>query len=118
MNGAVQQYVDGEFMGRQAVQLVEVGFHSIEELSNYIRTQWDLLRRFTDQRLSLIAPAPRTGRAPVPIGITLYYVGMLKHAQDLSTGNEGGTAYSGISAESLLHSLSTAMKGTEPLPGV
>jgi GTP pyrophosphokinase len=110
VNGAVQLRVDGEFMGRQAVQLVELGFHSIEELSNYLDTQWDLLGRFTAQRLSLIGYRTRSVRAPVPIGIALYYAGMLRHAQDLSTGDERGTAYAGISSDSLLHSLRTALE--------
>ncbi len=118
MNGAVQQRVDGGFLGRLAVVLVELGFQSVEELSNYIGMQWELLKRFIDQRLSLIRPAPRAGRTPVPIGIAVYYAGMLRHAQDLSTGNEGSPAYSAIGAESLLHSLRAAMPGTEPLPGV
>jgi putative GTP pyrophosphokinase len=118
MNGAVQQRVDGEFLGRQAALLVELGFHSIEELSNYISTQWELLKSFTEQRLSLIRDMPRRTRPQVPTGIAVYYAGMLRHAQDLSTGNEGGSAYSGISADSLLHSLTVAMAGGEPLPGV
>ena len=118
MNGAVEERVDGEFLGRQAVLLADLGFHNIEELSDYIGIQWDLLKRFTEHRLSLIRHTPRSGRTPVPIGIAVYYAGMLRYAQALSTGNEDGVAYSGISSDSLLHSLRAAMAGSDPLPGV
>jgi ppGpp synthetase/RelA/SpoT-type nucleotidyltranferase len=117
MNGAVQDRPDGEFMGRQAVQLKAIGFHSIEDLSNYISKNRDVLEGFTLDRLRLIEHKPRVGRVPVPAGVALHYVGMLKSAQELQAGNNLIQAYAGISHESLLQSLRVAANGTKSHPG-
>jgi ppGpp synthetase/RelA/SpoT-type nucleotidyltranferase len=99
MNGVMQRQVDEEYMGRQATRLTDLGFTSIEDLSNYLHSEWELLRRFIDNRLSNTAHAPRNKRVPVPMGITLYYAGLLKHTQEVRQGNDGGVAYSGISSQ-------------------
>jgi putative GTP pyrophosphokinase len=118
MNGTVQDQPDGEFIRRQAVQLKALGFHSIEDLSNFINKNRDALERFTLDRLRLIEHKPRVGRVLVPVGVTLHYVGMFKSAQELRAGNDLIQAYAGISHESLLQSLWVATNGTGPLPGV
>lgn len=82
----VQDHVDKQFLGRQAEQLVASGFHSIQELSNYLGQNEELLARFAERWLALADGLARTGRVPVPIGITLYYAGVLRRAQDMDEG--------------------------------
>ena len=108
MNGVMQRQVDDEFIGQQAARLADLDFTSIEDLSNYLDHEWDVLGRFVDNRLSNMAHAPRNKRVPVPVGITLYYAGLLRHAQELRRGNKGIAAYSGVSADSLRSSLESA----------
>jgi putative GTP pyrophosphokinase len=118
MGGSVLKRLDDEFIGVQAAQLTELGFASLEGLGNYLDTERDVLKRFIHDRLSRIQRTPRNMRTPVPIGVTLYYVGMLKHIQRLLRNEPGGSAYSDISIESLRHSLEFARTGSDPLPGV
>jgi len=118
MNGVMQRQVDEEFMGRQAACLVDLDFTSIEELSNYLNSEWEVLKRFVDNRLSNMAHVPRNKRVPVPMGVTLYYAGLLRHAQEVREGNKGSAVYSGISTDSLRSSLESAMADSEPLSGV
>lgn len=118
MGGSVLKRLDDEFIGVQAAQLTELGFASLEGLGNYLDTERDVLKRFIQDRLSRTARTPRSMRTPVPIGVTLYYVGMLKHIQRLLRNEPGGSAYSDISIESLRHSLEFARAGSDPLPGV
>jgi putative GTP pyrophosphokinase len=108
MNGTVRSAVDEEFIGRQAAQLVELHFRTIKELDDYIRANDDLLAGFIDRRLSLIRHTPRSRRTPVPRGIALYYVGMLRYAQDLLAGHAAASVYAGINHDSLLESLLSA----------
>ena len=88
MNGTVRKGVDNEFIGREVAQLVALHFDSIADLHDYLQANWDLLVRFLDHRLSLIQHTPRSGRTPVPRGIALYYVGILRYAQELLAGHE------------------------------
>ncbi len=118
MHCILQNRVDDEFMGRQAAQLTELGFANIEELSNYLEREWEVLDRFTHDRLSRMRHTPRSTRTPVPMGISLYYVGLLRHVQEVEAGNNGGLTYSGIGIDSLRRSLAVAKDGGEPLPGV
>jgi putative GTP pyrophosphokinase len=118
MNGVVQGRPDREFIGRQAAQLLALGFSTIEDLSDYIDANGRLLERFARERLRLMDHKPRAGRSPVPAGVALHYVGMLKSAQDIQAGQRPIQAYAGLSAESLRLSLRTATEGSEPLPGV
>lgn len=118
MNAALQNRIDEAFVGRQAGQLTELGFASIEELSKYLDEEWDILKRFIHDRLSRMQHTPRNKRLPVPMGIALYYAGLLRHAQEVQAGHNGGSAYSGISTDSVLRSLESARSGGEPLPGV
>jgi putative GTP pyrophosphokinase len=110
MNGVVRPGVDDEFMGRQAVRIGNLGFRSIEDLSNYLSEHLDLLRGFIAERLSLMRHTPRIGRTPVPRGITLHYLGLLRYAQYLQAGNPAAAdpTYPGTSPESLLQSLRAA----------
>jgi ppGpp synthetase/RelA/SpoT-type nucleotidyltranferase len=110
-NAAVQKRVDKQFLGRQAGHLVELGFHSIEDLSNYLDEQGDLLARFTQRWLSLTDRSPRTG-TPVPAGITLYYAGALKYTQELIKGNMVGAAYSANNPDLLRQALRAADTGS------
>ena len=114
MNGALRKRVDKEFMGREAARLVELGFQSIEELSNYLNKQLELLKKFVDHWFSRAEHTPRGRRTPVPAGITIYYVGMLRYAQDLLAGHEAGTAYPAISADRLRQALVSAMADIDP----
>lgn len=82
----VQDHVDKQFLGRQAEQLVASGFPSIQELSNYLDQNEELLARFAQRWLALADGLTRTGRVPVPIGITLYYADVLRRAQDMDEG--------------------------------
>jgi putative GTP pyrophosphokinase len=118
MSGAVLKRLDEEFIGLQAAQLVELGFGSLEELGNYIHKEWDVLKRFIYDRLSRMQSTPRSKRNVVPEGITIYYVGMLRHIQRVLANEPGGSAYADISVESLRHSLESALAGSDPLPGV
>jgi putative GTP pyrophosphokinase len=113
LNGILSQRLDNEFIGRQAVALVNRGFHSVEDLSNYLDGQRDLLENFFNQWLSLM-DTPRSGRTPVPLGVTLYYLEMLKYAQDLLAGNEEGAPHSGIGSDLLMQSLRAAMGDADP----
>jgi putative GTP pyrophosphokinase len=108
-NASVQKRVDKQFLGRQAGQLVELGFHSIEDLSDYLDENSDLLAKFIENWLSLTGQAPRIGRAPVPVGITLYYAGALKYTQELVNGNNAATAYSASSPDLLRQALRAAL---------
>jgi ppGpp synthetase/RelA/SpoT-type nucleotidyltranferase len=118
INGTVQNRADKEFMSRLAPPLAELGFASIEELGSYLDKEWEMLKKFIHDRLAHIERAPRSKQPPVPMGITLYYAGLLKHAQEVQAGNNGCSAYSGISTDSLMRSLESAKGGGEPLPGV
>lgn len=117
MHCVLQNRVDEEFMGRQAAQLIELGFANIAELSDYLDREWEVLKRFIHDRLSPMSPT-RSMRPPVPMGISLYYAGLLRHAQEVEAGNNGGLTYSGIRIDSLQRSLAAAKSGGEPLPGV
>jgi ppGpp synthetase/RelA/SpoT-type nucleotidyltranferase len=90
---SVQKRADTQYLGRQAGQLVESGFHSIEDLSNYLDENSALLAKFTEHWLSHTDYAPRVGRASVPVGITLYYVGALKATQGERDGNTAARAF-------------------------
>jgi GTP pyrophosphokinase len=118
MNVPVQRQVDDEFIGRQAANLVALKFASIEELSDYLSKEWDVLKIFINDRISHTRSTQRNKRLPLPKGITLYYVGMLRHIQDVLSGKEGIPAYTGMSVDSLRHSLDSAANGNDPLPGV
>lgn len=118
MNSTVQDRPDAEFMGRQAVQLVALGFHSIADLNGYVDKNHDLLQRFTLDRLGLVEHTPRAGRSRVPAGVALHYVGLLRSAQEMQAGNENIVGHAGIGRESLLLSLRAASGGADPLPGV
>ena len=107
-NAVVQKRVDKQFLGRQAGHLVELGFHSVEDLSNYLDEQGDLLARFAGHWLSRPDQSPRAGRAPVPVGITLYYAGALKHTQELIRGNAAGAAYAANNPDVLMQALRAA----------
>lgn len=98
-NVAVQELPDNQFLGQRARQLSAVGFRSIEDLGDYLDANADLLARFARSWLTLALAAgadrvawSRSGRVAVPIGITLYYAGWLRYAQDESNGkaNEAG----------------------------
>jgi putative GTP pyrophosphokinase len=90
----VQKNVDKQFLGRQAGQLGDLGFRSIEDLSGYLDQHAALLGRFTERWLELSNEAARMWRVPVPMGITLYYAGALRYADELSNGKSPGEAYS------------------------
>lgn len=92
-NTTVQHYVDKQFLGHQAEQLVALGFQSIEDLSNYLEQHGELLARFAERWLALADGVGRTGRVAVPIGITLYYAGALRYAQGMDDGKTAGQAY-------------------------
>jgi hypothetical protein len=108
MNGTVRPGVDDEFIGRQVAELVGLNFYSIADLNNYVQANWDLLGRFLEHRLSLIHHTPRSGRTPVPRGIALYYVGMLRYAQDLLAGRDVRSAFSGTNPDGVVESLLSA----------
>jgi putative GTP pyrophosphokinase len=108
MNCSVQKRIDREFIGRQAEQLVRVGFQSVEELSEYLGENRPLLEKFIGRWLSLTEHAPRGGRASVPVGITLYYAGMLRYTQGLLEGKEVSDAYPSINTALLVDTLVTA----------
>ncbi|MGD0699451.1 MAG: hypothetical protein ABSA02_06170 [Trebonia sp.] len=120
MDGIIAQRPDRSYIGQQAQRLVALGFDLIEDLNSYADEQSDLLRKFVSTRLSLIE-SPRRRRPAVPRGITFYYLGLLRHAQDLIAGTElagteEGSAYPGISDSSLRISLQSAMDDTEFSP--
>jgi GTP pyrophosphokinase len=90
---SVQKRPDKQYLGRQTVQLAELGFHFVEDLSNYLEEKSALLAKFTEHWLSHTDQAPRAGRAPVPVGITLYYAGALKATEEESKGNVAASAF-------------------------
>jgi putative GTP pyrophosphokinase len=108
MNCSVQKRIDREFIGRQAEQLVRLGFGSVQELSEYLGEHQRLLEKFIGRWLSLTEHAPRGGRAAVPVGIILYYAGMLRYTQGLLEGKEVSDAYPSINTASLVDTLVTA----------
>jgi len=119
-NATVQKPVDKEFLGRMAGQLKEVGFSSVLDLSSYLDEYRELLPRFIECWLRLTQPAASIGRplvpAPVPPGITLYYVGALKYTQSLVNGNEAGTAYSQNNQDLLRKALREAIAASRSSP--
>lgn len=117
-NCTLRNRIDEEFMGRQAAHLTGLGFASIEELSNYLDQEWELLKSFVNALLSRMEHTPRNKRLPLPMGIGLYYVVLLRRAEELRSGNDEGSVNSGIGADFLLRSLESAESGSEPLPGV
>ncbi|MBV9853926.1 MAG: hypothetical protein JOY82_05300 [Streptosporangiaceae bacterium] len=112
MDGIIAQRPDRSYIGQQAQRLVALGFNSIEDLSSYVDDQSDLLRRFVSYRLSLIE-SPRRRRPTVPRGITFYYLGMLRYAQNLLAGTAEESTYPGIADSSLRLSLRSAMETGE-----
>jgi putative GTP pyrophosphokinase len=115
MNDIMAQRADRSYIGQQAERLVALGFHLIEDLGSYVDEQSDLLKRFVQQRLLLIE-SPRRRRRTVPRGITFYYLGMLRYAQNLLAGTEEESTYPGISDSSLRLSLRSAMDNPELSP--
>jgi ppGpp synthetase/RelA/SpoT-type nucleotidyltranferase len=79
MNSTVQAEVDYDFISRQADQLLALGFNSIEELKTYIDVNYEILDRFIEERR--LSPGSRMVRSPVPVGVALHYVGLLKSAR-------------------------------------
>jgi putative GTP pyrophosphokinase len=109
-NAAMQKRVEKQFLGREAGRLKELGFRSIEDLSNYLDEHRDLLPKFIEHWLSLTDQAPHLGRAPVPVGITLYYVGALRYSQVLASGSNAGSTYSANDPNLLRQALAAAIK--------
>lgn len=108
-NVPVQDHIDKQFLGRQAEQLVALGFGSIEELRNYLDRHEKLLAKFTERWLALADGRPRADRrVPVPIGITLYYAGALKYAQDMGDGKTTSRGYWSHSPDLLRQALREA----------
>lgn len=103
-----QDHVDKQFVGRQAEQLVALGFHSIQELSNYLDQHEELLAKFAERWLALADGPARMGRVPVPIGITLYYAGALRHVQDMDEGKAAVRDYWAHSPDLLRQALHEA----------
>jgi putative GTP pyrophosphokinase len=112
----VQRRVDTQYLGRQAVQLVELGFHFINEFSNYLEANSALLVKFTEHWLSHTDQAPRAGRAPVPAGITLYYAGALKATQGEHSGDTTAKAFT-ANPELRRQALDAAMADIRSAPG-
>jgi putative GTP pyrophosphokinase len=108
MNCSVQKRIDREFIGRQAEQLVTLGFQSVQELNEYLGEHQRLLEKFVGRWLSLMEHTPRGGRGSVPVGITLYYAGILRYTQGLLEGNEVSDAYPSINTVLLVDTLVTA----------
>jgi ppGpp synthetase/RelA/SpoT-type nucleotidyltranferase len=115
-NAAMQKRVDKQFLGREAGQLKELGFGSIEDLSKYLDEHRNLLPKFIEHWLALTDQAPRFGRAPVPVGITLYYVGALRYSQALVNGNNAGTTYLANDPSLLRQALVAASADTRSSP--
>jgi putative GTP pyrophosphokinase len=114
---SVQKRVDKQYLGRQAGQLGEFGFRSIEDLSNYLDENSALLAKFTEHWLAATNQAPRDGRAPVPVGITLYYAGALKATQEENNGNTAAKAFLPNNPELLRHALDAAIADIGSSPG-
>jgi putative GTP pyrophosphokinase len=114
---SVQKRVDKQYLGRQAGQLVEFGFHSIEDLSNYLDENAALLAKFTEHWLTHTDQAARVGRAPVPVGITLYYAGALKTTQEEHNGNTAVKAFLPSSPDLLRQALDAATASVGSAPG-
>lgn len=113
-NVAVQDHIDPQFLGQQARRLSALGFRSIEALSSYLEQNAELLARFIEQWAALAYSTERTGRqgrvAPaVPIGITLYYAGALRYAQDPDNAQVAGHGDWEYSSNLLRQALYTAM---------
>jgi putative GTP pyrophosphokinase len=115
-NAKIQNRVDKQFLGREAGQLKELGFGSIEDLSKYLNENRDLLPKFVEHWLALTDVAPHFGRAPVPVGIALYYVGALKYSQDLVSGDNPGTTYSANDPNLMRQALAEAIANTHSSP--
>jgi putative GTP pyrophosphokinase len=120
VDGILAQRPDRSYVGQQAPRLVAVGFDVIDDLNRYANEQSNLLKKFVSSRPSLI-DTQRRRRPAVPRGISFYYLGMLRHAQDLLAGTElagteEGSIYPGISDSSLRLSLESAMDESEFSP--
>jgi putative GTP pyrophosphokinase len=107
-------HIDPQFLGQQAGRLSGLGFRSIEDLSSYIDQNAELLARFIEHWLALAYSTERVGRqgrvAPaVPIGITLYYAGALRYAQDPDDGKVAGHGDWEYSSNLLRRALRAAM---------
>jgi GTP pyrophosphokinase len=113
-NVPMEDHVDPQFLGQQAQRLADLGFRSIDDLSSYLDKNADLFGRFIGQWLGLLYRPDRVGRpgrvvAPaMPVGITLYYAGAFRYAQDPGTVNEAGRRYWEYSAKQLDQALRPA----------
>lgn len=113
-NVTVQDHIDPQFLGQQAGRLSALGFRSIEDLSSYLDQDAELLARFIEHWLELAYSTERVGPqgrvAPaVPIGITLYYAGALRYAQDPDNGKAAGHGDWEYSSSLLRRALRAAM---------
>ena len=84
-NAQVSRRADEQFLGRVAGFLKEQGFRSVQDLSDYLNDNQELLPEFIKRCLKSADQMPSIGRAPVPVpvGITLWYLGKLKFAENL-----------------------------------
>jgi ppGpp synthetase/RelA/SpoT-type nucleotidyltranferase len=107
---ATSKRLDAQFLGRRAGDLKELGFRVVQDVSTYLDDNRELLGRFVENWLKLTAEGPSRGRAPVPVpvGITLYYLGALRYAQALASGAEPGTEYARNDQALLRRALSVA----------
>jgi putative GTP pyrophosphokinase len=110
----VQNHVDKQFLGHQAEQLRALGFYAIEDLSNYLEQHRKLLGTFARRWLALADGVTRPSRIPVPIGITLYYAGALRYAQDMADGKPVPRGYRAHQPDLLRQALREAEDDSRP----
>jgi putative GTP pyrophosphokinase len=77
--------VQREYVGRLVPQLLSVDFRTIDELSKYLDSESNLLRKFSTEWIATsrrVTAKERTeSMPPVPRGVAIYYVYLLKRAQ-------------------------------------
>lgn len=113
---SVQKRADKQYLGREAGQLVEFGFRSIEDIDNYLEENAALLAKFTEHWLFRTDQAPGERSLAVPAGITLYYARALKSTQE-GYGNTAAEAFLANSPDLLPQALHAATADIRPAPG-
>jgi putative GTP pyrophosphokinase len=113
---SVQKRADKQYLGREAGQLVEFGFRSIEDIDNYLEENAALLAKFTEHWLFRTDQAPGERSLAVPAGITLYYARALKTTQE-GYGNTAAEAFLANSPDLLPQALHAATADIRSAPG-
>lgn len=109
MQRPTSDVIERRYIGGRASRLLSAGFSSIGDISIFLDEQEDLLKEFSKQWL-LRRGSPRrpTTSKPTPVGISFYYIFMLKMALQICDG-ELTEMVSSVTARSYERALNAAL---------